>query len=309
MKARLFLAVLLALTTWAGCTLTKNDLRPRADGLLPTLGEAGRLVMPKQCALKMAVLTRPVGDPAFDEALWSQVDAQSVGDETRRLMDINGLRAGLLTGELPAAVREILNAPPPRQVDPAVVILPDHDSTQVDLGAQLPELDLLLARPGGVAGKRYKDVKGFLRLAAWREGEEGVMLRITPELHHGPVRQGWGPAPGGSAFAPQQIIMHNGQQEDTLRELAATLNVHAGQVAVISCAPGAKRTSLGGFLFTALEANSDRPVQKAVLIWASRSEDGTIDDPALPSLQPVDPPDLSEARPRRASARTPGEAG
>lgn len=307
MKARL-LAAVLALTAWAGCTLTKNDLRPRADGLLPGLGDSGPRVVPKQCALKMVVLSRPAGDPALDEALWSLADSQSIGDEPRRLLEINGLRAGLITGELPAAVREILNAPPPRQVNPAMVILPDHDSTQVDLGAQRAELDLLLARPGGVAGKRYKDVHGFLRLAAWRAGEEGVSLRITPELHHGPVRQGWGPAPGAGAFTPQQIVMHNGQQEDTLRELASTLTVHAGQLAVIGCAPGAKSSSLGGFLFTSVEANSDRPLQKAVLIWASRSEDGSADDPIPPGLQPVDPPDLSDAPTRRRTARALADA-
>jgi hypothetical protein len=308
MKARLLLAAALALTAWAGCTLTKTDLRQRANGLMPTLGEGGRLIVPKQCALKMAVLTRPVGDPAFDEALWSVADSQAVGDEARRLLEINGLQVGRITGELPGPVREILDAPPPRQVNPAVVVLPDHDTTQVDLGAESPELDLLMARAGGVAGKRYKDARGYLRLSAWRQGEEGVALRITPELHHGPVRQGWGPAPGAGSFTPQQLVMHNGQQEETLRELAATVTLHAGQLAVISCRPDAKGSSLGGFLFHATEANSDRPVQKVVLVWASRSEDGAPDPLDFPGLQPVDPPDLSEAPPRRASARAMADA-
>jgi hypothetical protein len=306
MKARV-LAVGLALLAWVGCTLTKTDLRRQADDLLPALGPGGQLIVPRQCALKMAVVARPVGDPALGEILWQVADAQAVGDEARRTLEANGLRVGLISGELPPEVRAILDAPPPNQVSPAVVILPDNDSTRVDLSAASDELDLLLARDGGVSGKRYKDAHGFLRLSPWRQGEDGVAVKITPELHHGPVRQGWGAAPSSSAFTPQQMVVRNGQQEETFRDLAATLTLRAGRVAVVAATPGT-RGSLGSFLFTAPEANSDRMVQKVLFLWASRSEDGSAGDPLPPGLQPLDPADLDGAPARRASAAARGEA-
>lgn len=291
MKARRR-AVAACLAALVGCVpLTKKDLRQGADALqLGSLGTAGRLVVPKQCALKLAVLTRPMGDPALGEILWRVVDSQVLSSEARTAMEANGLRAGIATGELPAEVRAVLDAPPPNQVHPALVIVPDGDSTQVDLNASQDELNLLLSRNGGVSGKRYKDVKGYLRLSASREGETGVALRVTPELHHGPVRAGWGTAPGGSAaMAPAQLVMKNGQLEETFRDLAATLKLHVGQVAVIGAIPEAKG-SLGRFLMTATEANSDREVQKVLLVWAARSDDEVPEPRVPPGLQPVDPP-------------------
>ena len=110
MKGRI-VAVGLALTTaWVGCTLTKNDLRQKADTLLPKLGEGGRLIVPKLCAVKMAIITRPVGEAALEDDLWRVADAQAVGDEPRRILEANGLRVGKYTtrardhGHAPAAV-------------------------------------------------------------------------------------------------------------------------------------------------------------------------------------------------------------
>jgi hypothetical protein len=292
---------------WLGCTLTKSDLRQDADGLLPGLSPGGgRLIAPKQCALKMVVVSRPLGDEALGEALWRVADSQIIGDEARRALEANGVRVGVVSGDLPPEVRAILDAPPPYQVSPAIVILPDNDSTQVDLSAASPELDLLMARNGGVTGKRYKDAHGYLRLSPWRQGEDGIAVKFTPELHHGPVRQGWGAAPGSSAFTPQQLVVRSGQQEETFRDLSVTVTLRAGRVAVVSAMPGTKGT-LGSFLFQATEPNSDRPVQKVLFVWASRSEDGSLEEPLTPSLEPIDPADLADAPVRRASAVFRGE--
>jgi hypothetical protein len=312
-RLRLRLAVAAGLAALVGCIpLTRKDLR-NGDGAgrVGALGEAGRLVVPKQCALKLAIVTRPLGDPALGEILWRVVDGQVVGSEATAALEANGLRAGIATGELPAEVRAILDAPPPNQVHPALVIVPDGDSTQVELGATRDELDLLLNRQGSVGGKRYKDVKGYLRLSASRDGESGVALRVTPEMHHGPVRPGWGAAPGGgAAMAPSQLVMKNGQQEETFRDLAATMKLHVGQVAVIGAVPEA-RGSLGRFLLTATEANSDREVQKVLFVWAARSDDEVPEPRVPPGLQPVDPPleeGPKDAAPGASPARKDDEA-
>ncbi len=96
------------------------------------------------------------------------------------------------------------------------------------------------------------------------------------------------------------MIQHSGQQEENFRALAATLTVHAGQVVVVGAVPG-KRGSLGHFLFTAVEPDSDREIQKFLFLWASRSEDAPT-DMTPPALVPADPAELAEPA-RRASAR------
>ena len=67
------------------------------------------------------------------ESLWDLADDQAVDEEARRALGANGLRVGVVTGGLPAKVQEIFDAPPPRQVSPATVVLPDGDSTLVNL--------------------------------------------------------------------------------------------------------------------------------------------------------------------------------
>ena len=87
-------------------------------------------------------------------------------------------------------------------------------------------------------------------------------------------------------------MLKDGQQEDTLRELAATLTLEPGQVAVIGCRPDRPR-SLGAFLFTQPEPNSDRLLQKLVLIWAAREQPRHWRGPrtgAPADLEPVEPP-------------------
>jgi hypothetical protein len=121
-----------------------------------------------------------------------------------------------------------------------------------------------------------------------------VALRFVPELHHGPVTRRYDAMPASSSggFNAMPFALKDGQQEETLRELAAALTLQPGQFAVVGCDPD-RRNTLGSFLFTQPEANSDRLSQKVLLIWAERSNPGAPGSQLSPSkLIPVEPPDL-----------------
>jgi hypothetical protein len=85
-------------------------------------------------------------------------------------------------------------------------------------------------------------------------------------------------------------MQQDSQKVDGFRELAATLTLEPGQVAVLGGRAKANR-SLGSFLFTQPEANSDRLNQRVVLIWASRGSLGQTQE-APTGLVPVEPPKL-----------------
>ncbi len=161
---------------------------------------------------------------------------------------------------------------------------------------------LLRKREGSIKGKPYQDAKGHLRLTASQQGEDAVLLRVVPEMHHGPVRTGYAAAPGG-AFAPEQFIIKNGQQEETFRDLAATLTLRPGQVAVVGHLPE-RKGSLGDFLFTQPEPNSDRLQEKVLFIWASRPAANDPGTALPPNLVPTEPPDM----PERPDDATPTES-
>jgi len=284
-------ALVLAILAVTGCTLNKTDLRQ--TNFVSKIGNGGQLIEPKRCALKIAILARPVHDKVIDEGLWSVVDEQAVPPEVHRALEVNGMRVGLLSGDLPAEVESLLNKPiNPGQGKPVQYInIPDGDHTLISTGEALPQVSLLLNREGNAYGKDYKDASGWLRTTVKYEGESAISLRVLPEIHHGPISRAFSAMPNTGEFAPRQFVQKDGQQEDALRDLATSLTLKPGQVAVFGCLGKANR-SLGSFLFTETEANSDRLLHRVVLIWATRS---TTANPgtgmAIPAgLEPVEPP-------------------
>lgn len=277
----------IALTaTLVGCTLTQTGLRK--DGTVPQVG-GGEVVAPKRCLLRIMVASRPQGDAALGEAVWRAADEQAVEPEVRRILQANGLRVGLVTGELPQEVLAVLAAPPPKHVEAQTIVLPDGDHTLLDPGTPpSPSLPLILGQKDKHVARDYKEARGLVRMTAGFDGADGVALRITPEVHHGPIQQGWSVAAGGTPMTPQQIIPKSGQQEETFRDMACTLVLKPGQVLVLGGRHD-KRGSLGDFLFSEPEANSDRPVEKVLFVWASRSDAGSPEGQPPSGLVPFDP--------------------
>ena len=237
------LTLVLAMMAVAGCTLNRTGLR--RETFLPWIigGSDGQIIEPKRCKLQVAIVSRPMRDEAINGTVWSVVDEQTIPPETRRMLEANGLRVGLITGDLPAEVEAILKAPPPHKVEPAQFHLPDGDHTLISLCESTPQASLLLSRQGRAFGKDYSDASGWLRVTASFEGATDVKLRLVPEIHHGPVQHVFGAVPNPGTYSPQQFMLKDGQQEETLRELAATLTLQPGQVAVIGCRAEGAQTS------------------------------------------------------------------
>ncbi len=287
------LAMVAGLLAVAGCTLNRQDVRRNVGDEVnpPILGrDSGQVIEPKRCALKVVILTRPLRDKVVNESVWGAADEQVVTSEVRRVLQANGLRIGVITGPLPAAVEGALHAPPPDKVDPTEFVLPDGANTLVSLAEPNPTVSLLLNLGGRASGRDYQEASGWFRVTANQDGPTGVALRIVPEIHHGPVLRRYDSLPnGGGGVNPMQFMLKDSQQEETLRDLSATLTLQPGQVTVIGCDPD-RRGSLGHFLFTRAEANSDRLTQKVVLFWASRNLSGEPGSQPKPHLVPVDPP-------------------
>jgi len=274
------LAMALTLTL-VGCTLTQTALRKDADqdGEAAVLGQGARWLAPKRCRLDVVILTRPQGDSLINDVLWGVADEQLVEPERRRALQANGLRVGLIAGSLPPKVEELLKVRPPHNPDVQSLINPDDTPARIDAShaPARPELTLLLSHLDAegkpfIKGKSYKDAKAFLRVnATHAEGPDGVDLKITPEVHHGPVTPGFGALPNiGGVPVPLEFQMTNGQKEESFRDLATTIDLKPGQIAVLGCYPD-RAGSLGDLIYEKPEGQSDRVLQSVVLVWATRS--------------------------------------
>jgi len=272
---------ILGLILVAGCNPHKDQLRP--DGLFNRVGgdgQGGKLIEAKRCVLRVVILNRPFRDPIINEVIWKTADEQAIAPEERRVLQANGLRIGRITGDLPLEVEKVLDAPPPNKIDPVSFMVEEDAHANINICDSVDEVSLLLNRDHHVFGKDYKDASGYFLVTPRHHQGESVALRITPEIHFGPNRQAFQPIES-VPYAPQDFKITNGQEAETLRDLTANLVLDAGQVAVLGCIPEQER-SLGSFLFTLADPHNDQRTQRLVLIWATRNQNGLIDEKKPP---------------------------
>jgi hypothetical protein len=262
----------------AGCTLDKVESRP--GSVFNRIGGhgGGQILEPKRCLVRVAILIRPFRDPAINEVAWRAADEQAVTPAERRALEANGLRVGRIIGELPKELDTILKegAPQNPKVVPMNLFVESGEQSLISICEPVEQVSLLVNKDNRVSGKDYRAASGFLRLTARHDGAQGVSLRLVPEIHHGPLQRTFPALPNAAGFAPQELSIRDGQQEEAIRELAVDLALEAGQVAVIGGRPEYQR-SLGSFLFGEAAAEGGPRHQKLILIWASRNLNGLGD--------------------------------
>ena len=136
--------------------------------------------------LRVAILNRPFRDAAINEAVWKVADEQAITPEARRALEVNGLRIGQITGELPPELEAVLEAKPPHKVEPTTFLLDDGDQTLISICDPVDQVSLLLNRENHPLRQRLPGRQRLLPRDGRARRGDGVSLRFTPEIHHGP---------------------------------------------------------------------------------------------------------------------------
>jgi hypothetical protein len=260
-----------------GCSMDKNGILP-GKTFARIGGHSGEILEPKRCLLKVAIISRPFDDPAINAVVWKAADEQVIPPKERRAWEANGLRVGRIVGELPLELEAIMNDTTTHQkVSPADIIVESGEPTLIKVSDPVEQATLLFNRDNRPIGSDYRDVSGYFRATAQHEGTNNVSLRLVPEIHHGPIQRTFQSVPNAAAIGPQEFKINNGQQEETIRELATTISLAPGHLVVIGCRPEQKR-GLGTFFFTQPVAHSDQRLAKLIMIWASRNLQGVGPD-------------------------------
>ena len=227
-------SVVLGVIMLTGCSLNKDQFR--ADKVFTRIGGGGQgqVIEPKRCMVEIAMITRPIGDKTINSSVWNSADVQCLPEESRKSLEANGIRIGKILGALPADLESALHAPPPHKVEPVSYIPEVNEAIQIRTAVTVPRISLLTNLDNRVVAKDYEQASGFLRMTSAHEGERGVGLRIIPEIHHGPVKQGFQPIANLGPYPLNQLTISNSQQQDSLQDLTSTLVLQPGEVAVIS---------------------------------------------------------------------------
>ena len=145
---------------------------------------------PKQCLLKVAIISRPFGDPAINEVVWKTADEQIIPPKERHAWEVNGLRVGRIIGELPLELEAIMKDTTSHQkVTPTNFMVASGDPTLIKVSDPVADATVLVNRDNRIWGNDRQDVSGYFRATAQHEGANNVSLRLVPEVHFGPIKR------------------------------------------------------------------------------------------------------------------------
>jgi len=197
---RRHIVLLLAMLAVTGCA---TPLQKGKSPLLPAQ------MSPDSVVLEMFFVRFPFGDPAVNEKLWDEIDEQQFAPELRARLARNGFRAGLVSGQMPIELSQLLQLDDKPALDrhiedskvdelaaqPRVVRrhLQLHSGLRSEIVASgvYAQLPVLMSESGQLCGQTYNQAQAMFAVK-WSPQPDGrVRLELVPELHHDEPRQRW----------------------------------------------------------------------------------------------------------------------
>jgi hypothetical protein len=208
----------------------------------------------------------PLDKERTADAMWEQIDEQRFDADLRRQLVANGLRAGVVGGTPPEALSDLMalqsDAPEtsavrvisgqsavPR-VTRQVKQLNRRDEMSIQVSEVQPEATVILSDNRTVGGKTFQQVQGVYTLRAESIPGQRVKMRLTPELHHGDLRN-------RRVGSDQGIFLSTVSRErEVFEQLSMQAELAPGELLILGCLPDAK-ASLGGVFHTATAGGQD----------------------------------------------------
>lgn len=217
------------------------------------LGTAGDAKpAPRTIPVELVFVRFDEHDSALRDELWNEVDEQAVADGLRRRLAVNGLRAGIVTGDLPPALAarllpdrvETAGAAEPLTAQPALThrrlrLLPGRRG-EIIAAAGIAELVLLETDDDKVRGGTFHDATSLFELTVRPAADGRVRVELVPEIKHGPLEKQWVGEDG-------VFRMEAAQRRHRRDDLALGLELREGDLLVVGCV-GERGTTLGDAL-------------------------------------------------------------
>ena len=270
---KLTLAALL-LGSLSGCRLFTNPGgEMAASSTLPPLPMAADGVI-----LEVYSVRFPFGRERENARLWDEIDEQSIDRGVRRRLQQNGFRAGVVSGQIPRRLEELLGLketveeigrPTPIEPDgrPKVVqhvmYVTARRGGQINASAVYGSLDVLTVQGDEVGGRTYLKAQCKLILSVIPQGDGSVLMQIRPEVHHGEANRRFTSTGLGT------WRMTAARPSHSFEELQLDTRLVPGDMLVLGCLTG-RQGSLGHAFFTGRPAGPLE--QKLIIVRVVRSK-------------------------------------
>ena len=250
---------------------------------------------PDSVTIDVFFIRCPYGDPVANDRLWQEIDEQQIPLETRRRLTANGFRAGVVSGQMPISLSQLLelkgNTAPMGSAQTTELTevgseegpLWSHKQLRPRKRIELvtseiyAELPVLLSGPDGVSGETYEKAQGVVALRAIPEKDGRVSLEIVPELHHNEVQRNISSSQGAWRIDMARPRL-------AFDDMAVSANLAPGHMIVLSCLPN-RHGSLGHHFLTTDSSGSLE--QKLLVIRLSQTQHDELFEPTAISLDDV----------------------
>ncbi len=281
-KFRELLLVWLMLFAVQGCAKWKPD--PVADSKLPLPAPQ---MSPDSVTIETVLVRFPNESIGQLEQLWQATDESIVPLEHRRHLDKNGIRAGLLMGDLPLVVREQL-----QRVSSAVTtdaleyagLAADADNRghlftcragrrrELTVRREIANpMTIVTTRGGALSGDTFMRATALFDLRAIPHSDGTVTLRLIPEVQHGEHQQAY----VSSEFGVRPEIR---RQQAVWQDLAIEAKLKPQELLVIASTQPPKALGQGFFTTRTAEQTEEHVV---LLIRLAKTQ---LDDLFAPDI-------------------------
>ncbi|QDT01497.1 hypothetical protein [Adhaeretor mobilis] len=275
LNVRYWVLVVLCITL-AGC---QTFLAP-PDEALETLLQPIKST-PESVTLEVFHVRIPVELEDDVQQLWSRVDEQQVDAATRRRLTANGLRVGTVGAPLPGELTDLLELvgqPADQQASASTDLagekvitsltaqprvtrrierLSKHEQMPITASEVRNSLHILVSDDDGLNGNEFREVEAVYSLKARAQPHQRVSLSVTPELHHGELRQRRIGSDKGI------FLMTASRERESFADLRIAAELTPGEILVLGCLPDAG-SSLGHAFHVA--ETSGTPQSKLILV-------------------------------------------
>jgi hypothetical protein len=211
---------------------------------------------PDSVTLETVVVRFPIEYAADIDQLWLQVDESIIDLEHRLHLDKNGLRAGVLMGELPVIIREQLHRTAAAQTTDAIEyagLAADADNRMRQLSCRagrrkelvlrrdiLEPLTVISTRSGRLSGEIFLGATAQFDLRVVPHENGTATIKLVPEVQHGEYRH---------AYVSSQMGVRPDlrRQQTTWRDLAIEAKLEPQRILMVACTQPPK--ALGRALF------------------------------------------------------------
>lgn len=264
-------ALFLSSALLAGCSSAL--LAPTGKASLETLLTPATTSR-ESVALEVFQLRVPNTAGGLADTVWQRVDEQRLGVDLRRRLVENGVRAGVLGVSLPDELSLALNlteSAEPEEGSKVVTAADVHpkvlrrvvqvnrrQKVTVQAAELRGETHLLYQGDRGLSGRTYQQAQAHYTLRAESSPGQLISVRLTPELHHGELRNRYSGTGNQGVF-----LLTPSREVRTFDELQVAVDLSPGEFLLLGCLPGSPN-SLGHALH--VPEDSGPKEQKLILL-------------------------------------------